>query len=260
MAKAASFALNSRSWLQLLNIILYVWNSFTYDMTSPLEVTDTQAWHSVVVLAECSLFLLEHLQKGGKLRKLAGKEIDKVPNQKARMNKDARQVGFKFDQGNNDDEHIKIRDDAPPEGGEAPGRESAMSATKSVEGGPGASNAGLANVRSEDQITSKPSILANKNREDNPNEESKITLVSETAEAIKQVEPQSEETGKWYDLIDEFDMTTQASFVAFALQCLMSVSKWESMVDLSNRLNKATEMSFATQLLPFIIFAETTLF
>lgn len=87
-----------------------------------------------------------------------------------------------------------------------------------------------------------------------------MSLVSETAEAIKQVEPGSEETGLWYDLIDEFDMTTQASFVAFALQCLMSVSKWESMVDLSNRLNKATEMSFATQLLPFIIFAETTLF
>ena len=176
------------------------------------------------------------------------------------MNKDARQVGFRFDQGNNNDEQIKIRDDAPPEGGEAPGRESVMSAAKSIEGGPGASTTGLANVRSEDQIQSKPSILANKNREDNPNEESKMSLVSETAEAIKQVEPQSEENGKWYDLIDEFDMTTQASFVAFALQCLMSVSKWESMVDLSNRLNKATEMSFATQLLPFIIFAETTLF
>lgn len=40
----------------------------------------------------------------------------------------------------------------------------------------------------------------------------------------------------------------------------MSVSKWESMVDISNRLNSATENEFASQLLPFIIYAQTTLF
>jgi len=40
----------------------------------------------------------------------------------------------------------------------------------------------------------------------------------------------------------------------------MSVSKWESMVDMSNRLNSATENMFASQLLPFIIFAQSTLF
>ena len=57
------------------------------------------------------------------------------------------------------------------------------------------------------------------------------------------------------DQIDEFDMTTQASFISFALQCLMCVSKWESMVDISNRLNSATENQFASQLLPFIIYA-----
>ena len=55
-------------------------------------------------------------------------------------------------------------------------------------------------------------------------------------------------------------MTTQASFISFALQCLMCVSKWESMVDISNRLNSATENQFASQLLPFIIYAQTTLY
>jgi len=40
----------------------------------------------------------------------------------------------------------------------------------------------------------------------------------------------------------------------------MSVQKWESMVDISNRLNSATENAFASQLLPFIIFAQNTLY
>jgi hypothetical protein len=40
----------------------------------------------------------------------------------------------------------------------------------------------------------------------------------------------------------------------------MSVSKWESMVDISNRLNSATENQYASQLLPFIIYAQTTLY
>jgi hypothetical protein len=39
----------------------------------------------------------------------------------------------------------------------------------------------------------------------------------------------------------------------------MAVSKWESLVNISNRLNIATENEFAYQLLPFIIFAQSTL-
>ena len=39
----------------------------------------------------------------------------------------------------------------------------------------------------------------------------------------------------------------------------MVVSKWESLVDISNRLNSATENEFASQLLPFIIYAQSTL-
>ena len=55
-------------------------------------------------------------------------------------------------------------------------------------------------------------------------------------------------------------MTVQASFIGFSIQCLMCLGKWESLVDMSNRLNDATENSFSLQLLPFIIYAQTTLF
>jgi len=62
MAKAAKFAMNSKSWLQLINIILYTWNAFSYDLTNPLELSSlTTAWKSVVVIAECALYLLEYL-------------------------------------------------------------------------------------------------------------------------------------------------------------------------------------------------------
>jgi len=44
------------------------------------------------------------------------------------------------------------------------------------------------------------------------------------------------------------------------MQNLMCVGKWESLVDLANRLNNASEKKFASQLLPFIIYAQATLF
>ena len=40
----------------------------------------------------------------------------------------------------------------------------------------------------------------------------------------------------------------------------MGVKQWESLVDMSNRLNNVTVNSFASQHLPFIIFAQTTLY
>jgi len=40
----------------------------------------------------------------------------------------------------------------------------------------------------------------------------------------------------------------------------MGVKRWESLVDLSNRLNNVTLNHYASQLLPFIIFAQTTLY
>lgn len=111
MSRAAQFALNSHSWLQLVSIILYVWNAFSYDLTNPLELTTVpDAWHSVVILAECSLYLLEYLQRGGKLRTLAGQDIDKVKNQKPKFDKEGRTVGFKFDQDSgNEDEGEKVK-------------------------------------------------------------------------------------------------------------------------------------------------------
>lgn len=73
----------------------------------------------------------------------------------------------------------------------------------------------------------------------------KSILAKKTGAAAAKAEeskaPTSAKSIKWFDVIDEFDMPTQASFISFALQCLMCVSKWESMVDISNRLNFATE-------------------
>jgi hypothetical protein len=47
-----------------------------YDLTNPLELTETSAWKPLTELAECVLYLLEYLQKGGKLRKILNREID----------------------------------------------------------------------------------------------------------------------------------------------------------------------------------------
>ena len=60
---------------------------------------------------------------------------------------------------------------------------------------------------------------------------------------------------KWFEKLAEFDVSLHASFVSFAIQSLMSVKRWESLVDLSNRLNQATENTYASYLLPFIIYA-----
>ena len=65
LGRAAEFAKNSRSWIQLENIVRYAWNIFTYDLTTPLELKETEAWKYVLVIAESSLFLLEHLKNGG---------------------------------------------------------------------------------------------------------------------------------------------------------------------------------------------------
>jgi hypothetical protein len=68
MVYAAKYALNSKSWLQLVSIVMYVWNAIAYDLTTPLELMHTDAWKDFVVIAECVIYLLEYLQKGGKLR------------------------------------------------------------------------------------------------------------------------------------------------------------------------------------------------
>lgn len=105
MSKAAVYAKNSNSWLQLVNILLYVWNAFNFNLFNPLELTQTDAWRYVVLLAECSLQLIEYLQNGGKLRKVAGQDIDEIKNQKPSFHKD-RTVAFAFDE---EDEQTKVK-------------------------------------------------------------------------------------------------------------------------------------------------------
>ena len=78
MARAAEYAKNSKSWLQLISIIRYAWNIFSFDLTNPIELTQVEGWKYLLLIAECSLCLVEHLEKGGSLRKIAGKDIDQV--------------------------------------------------------------------------------------------------------------------------------------------------------------------------------------
>ena len=196
MAQAAKFAINSRSWLQLVSIIQYVWNAFSYDLTTPLELTETNSWKSLTELAECSLYLLEYLQKGGKLRKIMNRDIDQIKNQKPSLGKDKNNRTVQFED------------------------------------------------KSEQEAKSPVKVDVS-TAEDTANEESKDSKAEEG----------SSRSAKWFEQIGELDITIQASFISFAIQSLMCVGKWESLVDISNRLNMATENLFASQLLPFIIFA-----
>ena len=47
-------------------------NVLNYDLTSPLELKETEGWKYVSTMAECSVYLLEYLKGGGKLRKVGG--------------------------------------------------------------------------------------------------------------------------------------------------------------------------------------------
>ena len=185
MARAAEYAKNSRSWLQLVSIIRYTWNVFSYDLTNPLELTQGDGWHYVLLLAECSLFLVEHLQRGGSLRKMAGREIDEVPGQQPTFDKDAntKTVAFKFDAG-----HDGVEGEAQTGVGNGTGD------VKPAEGAAGA-----------------------------------------------------QKGQRWFDQVDEFNLSLHASLIGYTVQCLMAVSKWESLVDISNRLNSATSNEFKQQ-------------
>ena len=192
MASAAEYAKHSRSWLQLISILRFTWNILAFDLTTPLELTQVDGWRHILLLAESTLCLLEYLQRGGSLRQVANRSIDKVPNQQPSFDKDgqARTVAFSFE-------------------GEAPAQDAVGQTGEPAETRVGQAGSGKGS--------------------------------------------------KWFEQIDDFEITMHASFISFAVQCLMAVSKWESLVDISNRLNNATENEFAPQLLPFIIFAQSTL-
>jgi len=77
-----------------VSIIQYVWNAFSYDLTTPLELTETDAWKPLTELTECSLYVLEYLQKGGKLRKVINRDIDQIKHQKPQLASLNRTVKF----------------------------------------------------------------------------------------------------------------------------------------------------------------------
>lgn len=59
-------------------MLRYTWNVLSYDLTSPTELKETEGWKFVVVLSECSLYLVEYLKNGGSLRPGVGREIDEI--------------------------------------------------------------------------------------------------------------------------------------------------------------------------------------
>ena len=100
MARAAIYARMSKSWLQLISIIRYTWNVFTYDLINPLELTLDDGWLYITMIAECSLTLIEHLQSGGSLRQTLGRNIDQIKNQKPSLDKDLKTRTVNFNEEN----------------------------------------------------------------------------------------------------------------------------------------------------------------
>ncbi len=178
------------------NIIRYTWNAFSYDLTSPLELKETEAWKYVVQLAEASLVLMEQLKgNGGKLRQNTQRDVDELKNQKPTLYAGNKTVAF----------NVHVEEDG--------------------------------NTKQMKKSDSKETLGTARS--------SSTTAGGSGGKGIK-----------WFEKIaDQFEVSIHASFIAFAIQCLMGVKQWESLVDLSNRLNEVTLNHYAMQLLPFIIYA-----
>lgn len=68
-----------------------------YDLTTPLELKETEAWKYLLIISECSIYLLEYLRAGGKLRHVGGYDIDEVKNSKPSLLKEpGKTVAFKI--------------------------------------------------------------------------------------------------------------------------------------------------------------------
>jgi hypothetical protein len=64
-----------------------------------LELCTTEGWKYTLLIAECSLALIEHLKKGGSMRLLSGRNIDQIECQFPTFenNRTQRTVAFKMD-------------------------------------------------------------------------------------------------------------------------------------------------------------------
>ena len=51
-ADAASFSSTTKSWIQLENIVKAVWNSFYELIINPFEMTTTDGWIHITLIAE----------------------------------------------------------------------------------------------------------------------------------------------------------------------------------------------------------------
>jgi uncharacterized FlaG/YvyC family protein len=67
LAESAEYAKNSKFWLQLITIFRYTCNVLAYNLTNPLELTQSDAWKYILIIAECNLVMLEQLQGGASI-------------------------------------------------------------------------------------------------------------------------------------------------------------------------------------------------
>lgn len=58
LSKSAQYCCVSKSWVLLENIVKYTWNIITYELASPLELSQTDAYKDIFLITECVLNLL----------------------------------------------------------------------------------------------------------------------------------------------------------------------------------------------------------
>lgn len=161
----------------------YTFNAINYDLTNPLELSQSEdGWKNLLIIAECVLVFLEHLSGGGSMMKVAGRDIDQVPNQQPTFDKGlpSKSVAFKFEDGE----------------------------------------------RQADGATQM-------SMQDRPGMEAEETKEPEKKAA-------NSKGPKWFETIRELDINVLSSFIAFTVQALMATGKWESLVDVTKRLNDVT--------------------
>lgn len=58
LSRSSQYCCNSKSWVLLENIVKYTWNLITYELVSPLELSQTDAYKDIFLMAESVLNLL----------------------------------------------------------------------------------------------------------------------------------------------------------------------------------------------------------
>jgi hypothetical protein len=58
LSRSCQYSRNSKSWVLLENLVKYTWNLITYELVSPLELSQTDAYKDIFLMTECVLNML----------------------------------------------------------------------------------------------------------------------------------------------------------------------------------------------------------